>query len=82
MAKCFKSMKRQLIISDHCLDLNTGLNDVCTRKRGFGTLCLRSLKSNFAPFGVILNKYWGGRLEKNKLYLMPVSPIFFYNLYL
>lgn len=54
MAKCFTSMKLPLIISDHCLDINTGLNDVCTRKRGFGTL---SLKSNFAPFGVLLSKY-------------------------
>lgn len=54
MAKCFTSMKLPIIISDHGLDINTGLNDVCTRKRGFGTL---SLKSNFAPFGVLLSKY-------------------------
>lgn len=48
MAKCFKSLKPPLIISDHCLDINTGLNDVCTRKRGFGTL----------EFEVVLCSLW------------------------
>lgn len=51
MAKCFKSLKQPLIISDHCLDINAGLNDVCTRKRGFGTL-------GFAEFEVELCSLW------------------------
>lgn len=51
MAKCFKSLTQPLIISDHCLDINTGLNDVCTRKRGFGTL-------EFAEFEVELCSLW------------------------
>ncbi len=51
MAKYFKSLKRPLIISDHRLDINAGLNDVCTRKRGFGTL-------GFAEFEVELCSLW------------------------
>jgi len=47
MAKCFTSMKLQFIISDHCLDINTGLSDVCTRKRGEFEVELCTLWSAF-----------------------------------